>query len=299
LLVPFSDIVIDNTSAVVVGTNWNTGTSSVDKFGANYRFSTQGTGTNYLRYVPDIPVAGYYLVSAWYPLGGNRTTNAPYVINYNGGSQTIRLNQQTNGGQWNLLGQFNFAAGTSGDVRITDALPDPPKVVLADAIKLVYVQPPVITFQPRNLTAKAGSNVTFTVTSTGTPPLQYQWFLKGSNIFNSTSNSSTLANIHTNNAGNYFVTVSNIAGAVSSSNALLSVTIPLPAHIDSFKAAPDGAVRLSISGEPGSPYVIQNSSNLVSWADLAMFVSTNGTFQYTNNVTTNVPASFYRIRLGQ
>jgi GH43 family beta-xylosidase len=298
LLVPFSDIIIDNTNAVAIGTNWSTGTTSVDKYGANYRFSAQGGGTNYLRYVPDIPVSGYYDVHAWYPQGINRTTNAPYIINYNGGAQTVYLNQQTNGGQWNPLGRFNFATGLSGDVRITDALPDPPKVVLADAIKFVYVQPPAITTQPKNLAAKAGSNVTFTVTTSGNPPLQYQWFLKGSNIFSSMTNSCTLNSIQTNNTGTYFVTVSNIAGTVTSSNAQLTVTLPLPAHIDSFKAAVDGTVRLSISGEPGSPYVVQNSSDLVNWIDLVSFVSTNGIFQYTNSPTTNAPTSFYRMRLG-
>jgi hypothetical protein len=50
----------------------------------------------------------------------------------------MTINEQVNGGTWNLLGRYNFAAGTSGNVQITDNFPDAPNVVLADAIKLVW-----------------------------------------------------------------------------------------------------------------------------------------------------------------
>jgi N-acetyl-anhydromuramyl-L-alanine amidase AmpD len=134
---PPADIIIDNPSATVVGT-WSTGTSSVDKYGSDYRFKSAGNGTSYLQYTPNVATAGYYNVYEWHPAGGNRTTAAPFVINYNGGSQTVAINEQVNGGTWNLLGRYNFAAGTSGNVQITDNFPDTPNVVLADAIKLVW-----------------------------------------------------------------------------------------------------------------------------------------------------------------
>ena len=142
-----SDLIIDNTNAAVIGTNWSTGTSSVDKYGPDYRFDSQGTGANYLQYIPLIPEKGPYQVYAWYPQGSNRTTNAPYVIDYNGGTQTVFVNQQTNGGQWNLLGKYIFTAGTSGDVKITDGFPDAGKVVMADAVKFVYATPTTPTDQ--------------------------------------------------------------------------------------------------------------------------------------------------------
>jgi GH43 family beta-xylosidase len=298
ITVPFADIIIDNTNAVVVGTNWSTGTTSTNKFGLNYRFSAQGSGMNYVQYIPDIPTAGLYQVFAWYPQGMNRTTNAPYVIHYNGGSQTVYLNQQSNGGQWNLLGQFNFAVGTNADVKVTDALPDSPKVVLADAVKFVYVQPPGIVTQPQSQIAKVGTNVTFSVSATGSAPLSYQWRLNGSNVITTTTNSYTLANVQANQAGNYSVLVTNAAGAVLSSNAMLTVTLPQPAHIDSFTLTTGGQVQINASGERGSSYIIQNSSNLAVWMDIATVINTNGAFQYSIEADTNIPRSFYRTRLG-
>jgi Purple acid Phosphatase, N-terminal domain/Fibronectin type III domain len=135
-----ADIIIDNPSATVVG-SWSTGTSSTDKFGSDYRFKNQGTGAAYLQYIPNILTAGTYQVYEWHPQGNNRTVGAPHVITFNGGSQTVTVNQQTGGGQWNLLGSFSFATGTTGNVKITDNFTDGTKVVLADAIKFVYVGP--------------------------------------------------------------------------------------------------------------------------------------------------------------
>ena len=45
---------------------------------------------------------------------------------------TVDVNQKTNGSQWNLLGTFPFAAGTSGSVVLSD---DADGYVIADAIR--------------------------------------------------------------------------------------------------------------------------------------------------------------------
>ena len=132
-----ADIIIDNPQATVVGT-WSTGTGAADKYGADYRFHSQGGG-NYLQYTPNIQTAGNYNVYEWHSIGSNRTVGAPLVIDYNGGSTTVNVNQQVSGGQWNLIGTFNFVTGSVGSVKITDGFADAGQVVIADAIKFVYV----------------------------------------------------------------------------------------------------------------------------------------------------------------
>ncbi|MDB6124070.1 MAG: hypothetical protein JWQ71_3063 [Pedosphaera sp.] len=134
---PPADITIDNPAATVAGT-WSTGTSATDKFGTDYRFKSGGSGSAYLQFTPNILNAGSYNVYEWHSQGGNRTTAAPIVVNYNGGSQTVTVNQQVNGGVWNLVGKFNFAAGSTGNVRVADNFPDAANVVIADAIKFVW-----------------------------------------------------------------------------------------------------------------------------------------------------------------
>lgn len=145
---PVEDIVIDNPAAAVAG-SWSSGTSSADKYGSDYRFKGQGTGSAYLQYTPEILTAGNYHVYEWHPAGTNRTLGAPHVIAYDGGSDTVLVNQQVNGGLWNFLGTYPFAAGLSGHVRITDGFADGGQVVLADAVAFVYDDqspPPSTTF---------------------------------------------------------------------------------------------------------------------------------------------------------
>lgn len=83
---------------------------------------------------------------------------------------------------------------------------------------------PSITAQPQSQTVSPGSNVTFTVTASGTAPLAYQWLFNNTNIAGATTNSYIVTNAQTTNAGNYSVTVTNIAGSITSSNAVLTVS---------------------------------------------------------------------------
>ncbi|MDQ6630521.1 MAG: N-acetylmuramoyl-L-alanine amidase [Verrucomicrobiota bacterium] len=138
-LPPAADIIVDNPSATIVGT-WSTGTSATDKYGADYRYKGKGTGAAYLQFTPNVVQAGNYNVYEWHSIGSNRTTGAPCVVTYNGGSATVNVNQQITGGSWVLLGKFNFALGTGGNVKITDGFSDTitGRVVVADAIKLVW-----------------------------------------------------------------------------------------------------------------------------------------------------------------
>ncbi len=152
-----ADIVIDNPAAAVVGT-WSAGTSATDKFGTDYRFKGQGTGAAYLQYTPNILTAGDYNVYEWHTQGANRDAGTPHVIAYNGGTTTVAVNQQINGGTWNLIGKFNFTTGTTKYVRITDAITTAGQIALADAIKFVHVAPPAAPSAPSGLTATAASN---------------------------------------------------------------------------------------------------------------------------------------------
>jgi hypothetical protein len=72
----------------------------------------------------------------------------------------------------------------------------------------------------------AGANVTFTVVATGTAPLSYQWRRNLTNIVGATSNTLTLTGVQLSQAGTYSVRVTNIAGMVLSSNAVLTVNPP-------------------------------------------------------------------------
>ncbi len=92
---------------------------------------------------------------------------------------------------------------------------------------------PVIAQQPESATVPFGDPVTFSVSATGTAPLQYQWQINGVNIENAIQPTFTISSAQLSDAGNYRVIITNIAGQVISEIATLDVTpnIKPTAHI--------------------------------------------------------------------
>ncbi|MDB6112980.1 MAG: hypothetical protein JWR69_4730, partial [Pedosphaera sp.] len=92
--------------------------------------------------------------------------------------------------------------------------------------------PPSITGQPISQTVAPGTNVSFGVAVAGTAPFTYQWRLNGANLTDggpftgSASATLFISGVATNNAGNYSVVVSNVAGFATSAVATLTVNVP-------------------------------------------------------------------------
>ena len=102
----------------------------------------------------------------------------------------------------------------------------------AGAVLLVIPNaPPTITTQPQSQTTPVGSNVSFTVSATGTVPLTYQWSLNGSNVVGATASAYSIPSAQTSMAGGYAVVVTNIYGSVTSAVANLIVGYP-PVMVD-------------------------------------------------------------------
>lgn len=75
---------------------------------------------------------------------------------------------------------------------------------------------PIITQGPTNVAASAGAAVSFSVTVTGTAPLSYQWKKNGANITGATASTHTLPSVRATDIANYWVVVTNVAGAATS-----------------------------------------------------------------------------------
>jgi hypothetical protein len=86
--------------------------------------------------------------------------------------------------------------------------------------------PPVVTTPPSSQNVIVGSNATFTVAATGTAPLSYQWQFNGGAIAGATTTSYAVTGAQSANQGNYTVVVTNVAGAVTSAVAVLTVLVP-------------------------------------------------------------------------
>ena len=182
-------------------------------------------------------------------------------------------------------------------------------VTSSNATVLVTNIPPSIILQPTNQTAASGSTVTLAVVATGTAPLGYQWqavqagvtnfLVDGGQISGSTNATLVISNVQLANSGSYLVTVSNPAGSVLSSNAVLTV---LAAPVD-FGGIDSSGFKLSgTGGSSNATYYVLVSTNLqaplTNWTSIGtdQFDSA-GNFIFTNTAQTNEPQLFYILQL--
>jgi hypothetical protein len=91
---------------------------------------------------------------------------------------------------------------------------------------LTVIDPPWITAQPLGQRIILGGYVSFNVSVSNPPPLHYQWRFNSASLLNATNATYAIQAVAATNAGNYSVIVTNLAGSVTSSNALLTVIVP-------------------------------------------------------------------------
>jgi uncharacterized repeat protein (TIGR01451 family) len=159
--------------------------------------------------------------------------------------------------------------------------------ISSDAVLTVNV-PPVITQQPAGVTANPGAAVAFSVTATGTTAFSYQWRFDGTSIPNATNATLIIASVQASIAGTYSVVVSNIAGFITSSNAVLTLTLPptITQEPVSASTTPGASVMFTIGATGGLPLSYQwqfNGGNLSG--------ATNATLTLSN-VQTNQAGSY-------
>src|SRR5581483_1719864 len=122
----------------------------------------------------------------------------------------------------------------------------------------------------------------------GAAPLFYQWFFEGTVISNATAETLALSNLQMPEAGRYSVIVSNSAGALTSSNASLTILIP-PAII--MQPAPATAnvgatAQFSVAAAGTQPLSYQWMFNSINISE-----ATNSTLSVTN-VQSNQAGSY-------
>lgn len=124
--------------------------------------------SNWAEWRPAVPASGQYELSAYAPYCYTRradTAGAVYDITHAHGTSTVTVDQSDNLGIWVPLGVYEFAAGTTGKVRLTDLTStDSGLGVWFDAIRLRSldnVVPQVIALAPLEGTWLESGNVEF------------------------------------------------------------------------------------------------------------------------------------------
>jgi len=216
-----------------------------------------------------------------------------------GWQHTVALKDDGTVAAWgyNYFGQTNVPSGLSNVVAI--AAGDYHTVALLG--ERVFL--PLITRQPYNKTVNLGNNATFSVAVTGEEPMSYQWYrddvllIDMANISGSTNSTLTLTNVIGSDASNYWVTISNSFGAVTSSVASLTVVLPPEGFGIASVSGPE--MTLQFYGTPNQPYILQTATNLtppVTWNSILTNSTDAGGF-WSNSITNlpTPPECYYRV----
>ena len=118
------------------------------------------------------------------------------------------------------IDEFRMYNGARTALEIADDYAQGPDAVIAT--------PPVILRSPQEQQVVGGSSVTFSVSAIGSGTLRYQWYRDGVAIGGATNASLNLPLATGNAAGAYSVRVGNDFGAVTSTDALLTVVQHAP-----------------------------------------------------------------------
>ncbi len=233
-----ADIIKDNddaTGVVYVG-SWIRSTSSPERYGASYHYASGYDQNRKFTWYPNVITAGRYNVYAWWSDGSNRTTHAPYLVQWSGGSQTISVNQQDpdSGGKWQLLvANVPFATGTAnGWVRLSTTGVETNLNVIADAIKLEFAEDRIPPSAPTNLSATAVStnqiNLTWTASTDNVGVAGYKVYRNGGLIGTSTTTSYSDTNLSASTCYTYTVSAYDADANESSQCAPISkFTLPI------------------------------------------------------------------------
>jgi hypothetical protein len=118
---------------------------------------------------------------------------------------------------------------------------------LIDAVLLL--DPPQILTQPKTpVDAFVGNTITLSVAATGPDPIQYQWTKDGMDLEGATATNFAISDAQVSDSGVYAVTVTNPGGTVTSSNAVVTVTLPTEPPIIGPPAVVDGNFTITWTG---------------------------------------------------
>ncbi len=157
--------------------------------GANVYFHVGVAGTDPIGY-------------QWYFAGTNLVDQTNSALNLT----NVQLTQT---GDYVLIATNLFAAATSTVASLT------------------VIAPPIITNEPASQTiVPVGAGVSFQVGAGGSAPFGYQWYFAATNLPGQTNSTLYFSNVQTNQTGGYTVIVTNLAAAVTSTVASLTVVTP-------------------------------------------------------------------------
>ena len=235
--------------------------------GGNALFSATATGT---------PPLGYQWQFNGTAIAGATSTNL-----------SLSGVQSTNGGSYTAIVTNSVGSATSTVAMLT------------------VISTPTILIPPQSQTNIDGTTATFTATASGNGTLSYQWLYDGvplsdgGRITGSATNALQMSNLQASDAGSYQIVVTNLAGAVTSDPAVLTVqVVPRPPNIVTqpvSQAVVTGVnATLQVSATGTSPLAYQWQKNGANLANGTKYSGVSSNALLVVNAQTN-DAGSYRV----
>ena len=195
----------------------------------------------------------------------------------------------TNASSYSLT---NVGTNRSGNYNVL-VVNDYGSVTSSNALLTVKVFPPSIGLQPASQKVMIGSSALFTVSMNGTPRFNYQWRFNGADLPSATNAAYVIQAVGATDTGSYSVVVTNLAGSVTSFDALLTVIVPPMLALQLLAGYP----VLNLEGMLNNSFVVQYSTNLLetNWINLLSLTNLQSSpYLFLDSGGVGQPARFYR-----
>jgi uncharacterized repeat protein (TIGR01451 family) len=153
--------------------------------------------------------------------------------------------------------------------------------------------PPSIVSQPNSQAVPPGATVILSASAAGNPLPKCQWFRDGALLSGATNWNMTISNFQASSEGTYQVLASNPGG--SAATAPSSLVLDSGLRLDSFVLDPtNGVIQMRLVGVANSNYVIQATSDFVTWLPIATNTPANGLWYFSDLQFASFTHKFYR-----
>lgn len=147
----------------------------------------------------------------------------------------------------------------------------------------LVVEPIHVRTQPKSVVSYRGGSAGFSVEAEGRPPMSYQWLFNGVPLPGETGSTLGLSNLNSLEAGGYHVVISNVAGVVTSTPALLDVS-----SVVSWGGIPQSMVPrglsnvLAIAASESAGLALTSDRRVSAWGGAYSQIITNVPPEATN-----------------
>jgi len=234
--------------------------------------------------------------------GGSTTSYRPVVLPSPMWERLVRVGniftgyRSTDGVNWTLHQSISNAIPNSAFVGLASCSHLDGAIGTATFDNVAIYTPPAIVTQPSNQLVTAGANAQFNVVAASAQPLSYQWRFNDNTIAGETNFTFLLTSAQLANAGGYSVVITNYLGAVTSTVAQLTVSLPpVPAFSLVAWLTGSNGLNLSFPTVSNRTYTVQFSTTIPStnWQTFQTFGG-DGTTRVVGDTVSNV-ARYYRV----